>query len=63
MKISLTESQWERISEILGNLGLLVLASLVLPFILGNSDASKLIWGIVVTGVFWYISIVLAMKY
>lgn len=63
LKIVLTKNQWERISEVLGNLGLLTIASLILPFVFENLNVAKIIWGIVLTAVFWYISIIIAKKY
>jgi hypothetical protein len=63
MKIRLTKSQWERISEISGNFGLLIVASFVFPSIANSINISQTLWGIVISLSFWYISIIIARKY
>ncbi len=62
MKISLTKKQYERISEILGNLGLVSLTSIVIPYWLGNLNISLVISGLVLTFISWYTSVVFARK-
>ncbi len=63
MKLAFTKTQWERVSEILGNLGILTAGSIILPFILERLDPTKIVWGIVITSIFWYASIIFAKKY
>ena len=63
MKFRFTKHQWERISEILSNLGLLMAASLIIPFTFENLNITKVIWGVVISTIFWYISIIFAKKY
>ena len=63
MRIKLTKSQWERVSEINSNLGIVSVVGFVIPFFLGQSDIVKLFMGLVIAVCLWYISIVLARKY
>lgn len=63
IRIILTKNQWERISEIFGNGGLLVFGSVVIPFFLDKVDIPKVIWGMAVSIYLWYISIKTARKY
>ena len=63
LKIVLTKHQWQRASEILGNLGLLSLASVVIPFLLERFNLWIVIFGLVFSGITCYASIVLARKY
>lgn len=62
-QIVLTENQWQRISELLGNLGLLTLASLVIPYITDKPNSLNVVAGLVMTTGLWYASIVTARKY
>lgn len=63
LKVVLTDNQWKRISDISNNLGLLIAASVVLPYILEKPNLLAAILGIVVSLTLWYISIVTAKKY
>lgn len=62
-KIVLTKNQWARISEILGNFGLLTIGIIVVPAILEKSSILLAILGVVMTALFWYASIATAKKY
>lgn len=62
MKISLTKRQYARISEILGNLGLVSLASIVVPYWFSDQNIIFVISGLVMTFASWYTSIVFARK-
>lgn len=61
--IKLTKNQWERLSEILGNLGLLVLGAVVIPYFFDKADILGAIRGLYITGVLWYLSLIAARKY
>lgn len=61
--ITLTKNQWARISEILGNGGLLVLGSAAIPFLLDKSDLLGAIRGLSLAIGLWYASVVSARKY
>lgn len=63
LKIVLTENQWKRVSDLSGNSGLLVVGSVVIPFVLNNVDLFGIIKGVVVSSFLWYISIVSAGKH
>lgn len=63
IRITLTEAQWQRISEILGNFGILTFGTAVVPAILDKFNIFLAILGIVVTVLFWYASIIAARKY
>lgn len=63
MRIHLTKSQWARVSELSGNGGLLVLGSIVIPFLLGEPDLPGVIRGLVIALFLWYISLYTARKY
>lgn len=62
-KITLTKKQWERISEISSNLGLLILASFVIPFSTDEFNIFIVILGLIITVILWYGSIKIAQKY
>lgn len=61
-KITLTKKQWERLSEILGNLGLVFFASVVLPYILEQPKLPNVISGLVLAVGCWIASILLSNK-
>lgn len=63
MKVTLTKSQWERVSEISGNGGLLSTGSIILPFILDKPNPLGVIMGVVITIGLWYISLRAARRY
>lgn len=63
IEITLTKNQWARISEILGNFGLLTVGSIVIPAFQEKSSIILVVLGIVVAGMFWYTSIISAKKY
>ena len=62
MRLVLTKSQWARISELLGNLGLLTIATIVLPYILDKPNSLQAVKGVAITIGFWYISLIAARK-
>ena len=62
-KIALTENQWRKISDISGNIGLLVVGSVIIPFLLNNIELFEIIKAVVVAIFLWYISIIAAGKY
>lgn len=47
--IVLTENQWKRISDLLANLGLLMLGSIVIPFFSDFENLIGALWGILIT--------------
>lgn len=53
-KIILTKNQWSRLADILGNLGLVFFASVVLPYILDKPETWIVIWGSILTIISWY---------
>lgn len=63
LKVVLTKHQWQRFSELLGNLGLLTLASVVIPYLLNEFNLVIALFGLVISFLAWYASIVLAKKY
>lgn len=63
LKIKLTKSQWERISDILGSLSLVSVASVVIPYVLDKPNLFLAFFGIVITIILWYASVVVARKY
>ena len=63
LKITLTKNQWSRLSEILGNFGLLTIASVVIPALQGESNILLVILGVVAAILFWYASLITARKY
>ena len=63
MKIKLTKSQWERVSEITSNLGVVAIIVFVIPYFSNETDQIKAISGLVIAFGLWYISIILARKY
>lgn len=63
MNIQLTKNQWARLSEILGNLGLAALVSLVVPSFIGQPNNVMIISGLVITSISWYTSLLLGKKY
>lgn len=62
-EIILTKNQWARISEILGNFGILTFGTAVIPTILDKFNILLAILGIVITALFWYASIMAARRY
>lgn len=56
--IRLSDRQLEKLSDIFSDIGLVSLASVILPAILGTFDKSVLLLGILVTLVCWIISLV-----
>ena len=62
-KIILTKHQWQRFSEILGNLGLLTFASSVIPNLINELDLALAASGLLISFYFWYISLVAARRY
>lgn len=62
-KIKFTKSQWSRLSEIAGNLGLLSIASLVIPYLLDKLNFTNVILGIALAVGMWYASLVSARRY
>jgi hypothetical protein len=63
IRIKLTKSQWQRVSEIFSNLGIVSMVGFVIPYFSGESDIVKLSCGIVISFGLWYISLVAARKY
>lgn len=63
MKIKLTKHQWERISEISGNIGVVVAGTTILPFVFETGDLLDAIRGLYISTVLWYLSIRSAKKY
>lgn len=61
--IVLTENQWKRISDLLANLGLLMLGSIVIPFFSDFENLIGALWGILITVFLWYLSVYTAKKY
>jgi len=64
MNITLTKNQWKRISEISGNLGIVVFGATLIPILFTN-DKHLLgdVRGLYITVILWYLSIWLARKY
>lgn len=60
--ITLSKQQWQRLSEILGNLGLVFLASVVLPYILEEPKLLTIISGLILVAISWVGSIIVAGK-
>lgn len=63
MKFAFTKSQWERISEIISNLGIVSVVAFIIPYFSGESDIFKMISGVVLSCGLWYISLVAARRY
>jgi hypothetical protein len=63
IRIKFTKNQWERVSEISGNGGLLSMGSIILPFILDKPNPFGVLMGMVITSCLWYISLQAARKY
>ncbi len=63
MKIALTATQWERFSEILGNLGIVVVTSTLLPLIFDQKELLGDVRGLYIAAILWYFSIITARKY
>lgn len=63
MKIILTKNQWERFSEILGNLGIVVFGSTLIPLLFDQKELLGDIRGLYIAAVLWYVSISTARKY
>lgn len=62
-KIKFTKSQWERFSEIVGNIGLVSFASIFVPYLLDKPNSLIMISGLLISAGMWYISLVFARKY
>ncbi len=61
-QVKLTKKQWERVSEILGNLGILAFASVGFPFVLNNMSLLGIAWGLLAGIILWYYSILSAER-
>jgi len=53
MNIKLTKSQWQRVSELSGNLGILVCGSIIIPFWLEKSYSLGVIRGLLAILFLW----------
>ena len=62
MSTKFRKKQYARISEILGNMGVLSFASIVIPFLLDGSSIQSVIWGVTIALVLWYYSLDFARK-
>lgn len=63
LTIKLTKNQWARISEVFGNLGLVSVASIVLPSLMDKQNFLNTLLGLFSMIIFWYISLVTARGY
>lgn len=64
MKLILTKNQWQRISEISGNLGIVVFGATLIPLLFtSNTELIGDVRGLYITAILWYISIITARKY
>lgn len=63
MRIVLTKSQWQRVSEITSNLGIVAIVAFVIPYFSNESDPIKTSAGLVISLSLWYISLAAARKY
>ena len=63
IRLDLSKTQWARVSDILGNLGLITLTSAVIPALLEQFNILLAILGVVITSLFWYASIIVARRY
>ncbi len=48
MKIKFTKSQWQRISELLGNIGILSISSVIIPALFDKQNYQDVILGLVI---------------
>ena len=55
--LKLNEKQLEKMSDIAGDLGLVSIASVVLPFVFDKFNAMAVLLGSLATIIFWLISI------
>lgn len=62
MQLKFTKTQWFRLSEILGNLGLVFFAGVVLPYILGNKNLITIVAGLILSFTSWMSSLIIAKK-
>lgn len=63
MRIVLTRNQWGRISELLGSLGIAILASTSIPALFDNFNLRVVILGLLMGSISVYLSILSARKY
>ncbi|HCB23151.1 hypothetical protein A3B42_04425 [Candidatus Daviesbacteria bacterium RIFCSPLOWO2_01_FULL_38_10] len=63
LQITLTKSQWARISEILGNGGLLGFGSIVIPAVFDIFNWMMIVLGLLAGSTLIYLSILSARRY
>lgn len=55
--MNLHETRLNRIAEIFADIAQVIFASVVIPFAIDKSNQTMLIWGLVLSLLFWFLSI------
>jgi len=57
VKIKFTDKQLEKIADLLGDIGLIAIVSIVIPTLIDKFKLTYFIWGLIVVVFVWFMSL------